>query len=1184
MRFVSRASKGRTVSDWSSKKLKNRRHVAQLLEPLEQRTLLSTVTGAVFADSDGNGVKNGNEQPLMGVTVYADLNNNGTQDAGEPGYTTSDSGFALPGTFLLTLPAGSYTLRATLPSGWTATTSWSPNITRADHHPLTGVDLGAEAPGTVFLTCFNDLNANGTWEQATESVISGRTVYVDLNQNNQLDSGEPQAVSAANGGVTFKLLPGTYHFRQVLPTGWEDTTLLDKTVPGAPFGSFPNYIGSRFATTAPGAISVYAYNDLNKNSAQNDGESDLSGQEFFLDTNNNGKLDAGETSAVTGGLALYPRALFDNLQPGIYHVRYLPTTGWAAEGSGEQDIEVDYGVAEAADFPIIQNGGRISGTVYVDTNGNQTRDTGELPLPSVTVFLDTNNNGIKDPGELSTTTLNDGSYSFLGLKDGSYTVQAVTPATYVSQKPQIITISGGSNATASFGFYKYATVSGVVFFDKNANGIQDTGEPGLSNLFAEAGVDLNLPFAIFSVTFGANGAFTIGRIPPSTVPIESSLYGLPKPAWHATTPDPVNVTVHSGQAYTGLKFGFAPNDPKTGTIVATAFTDTNGNGVFDAGESTYSLGGVFLDLNGNGKLDLGEPSDARGGGEVVASGLAPGSYQVRDVPPTGYHVTTAMPHVVTVTANGLAYVYIGLAKGAPLPTGSITGSVFQDKNGNGNQDTGEAALAGWTVYDDVNNDLKLDAGDIQTLTNSSGKYTLSSVPAGTANVRIVLKSGWVKTNNPAASVIVSSGATASGPAFGVNVANAGNISGVVFDDTNADGIRQHAEIGMGGFAIYIDSNNDGKLDGGDPSATTDINGNFTISGLAPGTYVLHQVPNGPWFLVGNSTASAIVKASQTTNVLLAETSLAGIKGTVYNDLNANTFLDTDEPPLAGVRVFLDLNKNGTLDAGEPSVLSDASGAYAFTGLHAGTYRVAQQAPLKGMAFLSPVNGHIDLTVYSGNTVGGITLGQVKITTPVTFSGAVFKDLNLDAKQETGEPGLSGWKFYVDYNNNSVLDTGEPTAISNSTGLFTFKNIPTGRYLVRPIVPGGWRMDGFVAWFANSDGKNTSGLNFAASQTAWIGGRVFNDYDSNGTLGYDDAPLSGWTLYIDANKNGKLDAGEKSFTTAANGNYNFNGLAPGTYTVRIVLQAGFKLTTVGSFTVTVAAGQSVSQNFGVQSTP
>ena len=82
--------------------------------------------------------------------------------------------------------------------------------------------------------------------------------------------------------------------------------------------------------------------------------------------------------------------------------------------------------------------------------------------------------------------------------------------------------------------------------------------------------------------------------------------------------------------------------------------------------------------------------------------------------------------------------------------------------------------------------------------------------------------------------------------------------------------------------------------------------------------------------------------------------------------------------------------------------------------------------------------------------------------------------------------------------------------------------------------------------------------------ATISGQVFNDLNANGLKDGSEAGQSGWTVYLDADGNGQLGTGETSTTTAADGNYSFNGLAAGTYTVAEVQQPGWRQTSpVGS---------------------
>lgn len=71
----------------------------------------------------------------------------------------------------------------------------------------------------------------------------------------------------------------------------------------------------------------------------------------------------------------------------------------------------------------------------------------------------------------------------------------------------------------------------------------------------------------------------------------------------------------------------------------------------------------------------------------------------------------------------------------------------------------------------------------------------------------------------------------------------------------------------------------------------------------------------------------------------------------------------------------------------------------------------------------------------------------------------------------------------------------------------------------------------------------------------ITGRVFDDRDRDGVQGADDPGLVGRVVFLDANGNGALDAGEARATTGTGGLYHFAGLAPGAYTVREVVPTG-----------------------------
>src|SRR5437667_3001016 len=73
-----------------------------------------------------------------------------------------------------------------------------------------------------------------------------------------------------------------------------------------------------------------------------------------------------------------------------------------------------------------------------------------------------------------------------------------------------------------------------------------------------------------------------------------------------------------------------------------------------------------------------------------------------------------------------------------------------------------------------------------------------------------------------------------------------SISGMAFKDANLDGIHQSTETALAGEKIYIDANNNGKLDLGEKSATSSSTGAYSLTGLAAGKYRLRAQPPPGW--------------------------------------------------------------------------------------------------------------------------------------------------------------------------------------------------------------------------------------------------------------------------------------------------------------------------------------------------
>ncbi|HEX4794714.1 MAG TPA: SdrD B-like domain-containing protein [Humisphaera sp.] len=97
--------------------------------------------------------------------------------------------------------------------------------------------------------------------------------------------------------------------------------------------------------------------------------------------------------------------------------------------------------------------------------------------------------------------------------------------------------------------------------------------------------------------------------------------------------------------------------------------------------------------------------------------------------------------------------------------------------------------------------------------------------------------------------------------------------------------------------------------------------------------------------------------------------------------------------------------------------------------------------------------------------------------------------------------------------------------------------------------------------------------------ASIAGRVFNDTNGNGLVDTSELGLGLWTVYIDANSDGKLDTGDIKATTDITGKWSFSNLTAGTYVVRVVQPAGTATTkpTGGVLTLKLVAGQASTGN-------
>jgi hypothetical protein len=223
----------------------------------------------------------------------------------------------------------------------------------------------------------------------------------------------------------------------------------------------------------------------------------------------------------------------------------------------------------------------------------------------------------------------------------------------------------------------------------------------------------------------------------------------------------------------------------------------------------------------------------------------------------------------TSTSGGSASVFALSGIGAPgsptptptppvtvLPTTTITGTVFDDANGDGALDDGEQGLADQTVYLDVNGDGKLDAGDVSATTDAAGHYTLSAVHFGTYALREVVPAGDTQTLPTAGSysVSVAGTQTVAGDDFGevptATLKHAPPATGVrLLGSLGSDG-RADTDVGLDAAGDVFAVADPGTDDNSAAGAVFEVAARTTtaaqVASFGPDAYVDDPAGRGPY--------------------------------------------------------------------------------------------------------------------------------------------------------------------------------------------------------------------------------------------------------------------------------------------------------------------------------------------------
>ena len=699
------------------------------------------------------------------------------------------------------------------------------------------LDAGYYVPASISDYVWEDTNGNGIQDDGSTG-IEGVTVTL----NGTAGDGTPVTLTTttdASGLYIFDdLVPGDYTVTFGQPTGMEfvspneTTEDLDSDPDASGVAPTETLTSGENNTTIdaglykPASLGDYVWEDVNGNGLQDEPASEgIPGVVVKLNgTEGDGDVIA-EQTATTDATGKYE---FTGLVPGDYEVTFPTTTtvdgnsakltsedetGAATDATdvnNDSDANKTTGVVETVTLVSGENDPRLDAGYYVpasisdyvweDTNGNGIQDDGATGIEGVTVTLN-GTAGDGTPVTLTTTTDASGLYIFDDLVPGDYVVTFGQPTgmEFVSPNettedldsdpdasgvaPSETLTSGENNTTIDAGLYAPASLGDYVWEDVNGNGLQD--EPASEGI---PGVVVKL-----NGTEGDGDGVTLTTVTDATGFYE----------------------------FTGL----VPGDYE---VTFPTTTDVNGATAKLTDEDNTGANTDATDVNND--------SDANeGSGLTETVTLVSGENDPRL--DAGYYVPA-----------------------------SIGDYVWEDVNGNGIQDDGSTGIEGAIVT------LTGTAGDgelvtLTTVTDGTGYYEFTDLVPGDyvvtfpVNATIEGKTGVLTTedvtgaNTDATDTNEDSDANATGIAETVTLISGENdpridagyyvpasIGDFVWNDLNNNGQQEEDEPGIEGVLVSLsDENGDIVIDANGVAVvpvTTDENGNYLFTNLAPGDYIV----------------------------------------------------------------------------------------------------------------------------------------------------------------------------------------------------------------------------------------------------------------------------------------------------------------------------------------------------------
>ena len=505
----------------------------------------------------------------------------------------------------------------------------------------------------------------------------------------------------------------------------------------------------------------------------------------------------------------------------------------------------------------------------------------------------------------------------------------------------------------------------------------------------------------------------------------------------------------------------------------------------------------------------------------------------------------------------------------------LSGKVYYDANESSSFDNGE------DPFKDITVELIGADGSVvaTTKTDADGNYSFTGLDAGTYTVKVT-KAGEIaeltQTEDPDGTKDNASGAitlNADNPVrenvnFGYIKKHA--ISGNVYLDQNRDKTKNTGDIDLSGVTVKL-LDKDGNVVG---TTTTDKDGNYSFTGLNDGTYTVQVDKTGPLAdkeqtedpsgkTDSRSQAITFTRTDpDVTNVNFGYADNYSIHGLVYRDGDRNETHGATEKGYANQTVEL-RDKDGKVVA---TTTTDENGAYSFEKLPAGDYTVKV---VKDGA-LTDLDQTEDPDSTKDSTSGVISLSNDHRTeTDVNFgyiannsiNGTIYRDGDRDGKKGDTEGRYSGVTVQLLDKDGKVITT----TTTDKDGKYSFEHLPDGTYSVKVVKDGALtdtdqtgdpdnKLDNASEPITLDEKNPTKGdVDFGYVPNNTIKGTVYRDDNRDKTINGNEPGLERVSVQL-LDEDGKV---LQTLDTDADGNYAFQHLPDGKYTVKVVRSSSIK---------------------------